>query len=207
MVLHPATEKLAPEEEDPRSRERGVAGGGAARGVSGAVGVWLAGVRTTVSESIGAGLAAEEGGAAGEAEGMKHLVSTLLNLAVRSVTRLRRMVDGTLGVDHEVSSVLAKRGPDERPASRSSYSRSTSASSTRSLCQPPLGAVTDPPVQHEQAHHEKRPKSHWHTSRLPAMLAPALPACSGHAVMPPPRCRCMAAAMSASGPAYPLSRA
>ena len=109
--------------------------------------------------------------------------------------------------DHEVSSVLAKRGPDERPASSSSYSRSTSASSTRSLCQPPLGAVTDPPVQHEQAHHEKRPKSHWHTSRLPAMLAPALPACSGHAVMPPPRCRCVAAAMSASDPAYPLSRA
>ena len=91
---------------------------------------------------------------------MKHLVSTLLNLAVRSVTRLRRMVDGTLGVDHEVSSVLAKRGPDERPASSLSYSRSTSASSTRSLCQPPVGAVAGPPVQHGQGHHEKRHV--WH---------------------------------------------
>ena len=86
MALHPATEKAAPEDEDPRSRESGLAGGAAARGVSGAVGVWMAGVRTTVAESMGAGLEAEEGGAAGEAEGVKHRVSTLLNLAVRSVT-------------------------------------------------------------------------------------------------------------------------
>ena len=80
-------------------------------------------------------------------------------LSLLFVVRLRRMVDDTLGVDHEVSSVLAKRGPDERPASSSSYSRSTSASSTRSLCQPPVGAVAGPPVQHGQGHHEKRPKS------------------------------------------------
>ena len=38
-------------------------------------------------------------------------------LSLLFIVRLRRMIDGTLGVDHEVSAVLAKRRPDERPPS------------------------------------------------------------------------------------------
>ena len=80
-------------------------------------------------------------------------------LSLLFIVRLRRMVDGTLGVDHEVSSVLAKRGPDERPPSSLSSSRSTSASSTRMVGQPPVGALAVPPVPHGPGRQEKRPKS------------------------------------------------
>ena len=40
-------------------------------------------------------------------------------LSLLFIVRLRRMIDGTLGIDHEVSAVLAKRRPDERPPSSS----------------------------------------------------------------------------------------
>ena len=78
-------------------------------------------------------------------------------LSLLFIVRLRRMVDGTLGVDHEVSSVLAKRGPGERPPSSCS-SRSTSASSTRMAGLPPVGALADFPVQHGHGRQEKKPK-------------------------------------------------
>ena len=79
-------------------------------------------------------------------------------LSLLFVVRLRGLIDGTLGVDHEVSSVLTKRGPEDRPPSSSNSSRSTSASSTRMAGQPPVGALVVPPVQHGQGHQEKKPK-------------------------------------------------
>jgi hypothetical protein len=72
-------------------------------------------------------------------------------LSLLFIVRLRRMIDGTLGVDHEISSVLAKRGPEERPPSSLTH-----ASSTRSAGQPPVGGTVVPwapavsPLQHRQ---------------------------------------------------------
>ena len=85
-------------------------------------------------------------------------------LSLLFIVRLRRMIDGTLGVDHEISSVLAKRGPGDRPPSSSSCSSSRSASSTRSVGDPPQqqGTVGPwnpfPPVQHGKGRQEKRAK-------------------------------------------------
>ena len=80
-------------------------------------------------------------------------------LSLLFIVRLRRMVDGTLGIDHEVSSVLAKRRPDERPPSSSSSSRSASSSSTPAWLVSRLSEGVDPPVQHGQGRQEKRSKS------------------------------------------------
>ena len=80
-------------------------------------------------------------------------------LSLLFIVRLRRMVDGTLGIDHEVSSVLAKRRPDERPPSSSSSSRSASSSSTPAWLVSRLSEGVYPPVQHGQGRQEKRSRS------------------------------------------------
>jgi hypothetical protein len=103
-------------------------------------------------------------------------------LSLLFIVRLRRMVDGTLGVDHEVSSVLAKRRTDERPPSSSSSSRSTSSSSTPAWLVSRLPEGADPPVQHGQGRQEKRSKSgmlagfllRWPGCRTTSVRLPAL---------------------------------
>ena len=85
-------------------------------------------------------------------------------LSLLFIVRLRRLVDGTLGVDHEITNVLAKRGPGDRPPSSSSCSSSRSAASSRSVGDPPQqqGTVGPwnpfPPVQHGKGRQEKRAK-------------------------------------------------
>ena len=84
-------------------------------------------------------------------------------LSLLFIVRLRRMIHGTLGVDHEISSVLAKRGPEERASVELELLVClTPASSTRSAGQPPVGGTVVPwdpvpPVQHRQGKQEKRP--------------------------------------------------
>ena len=56
-------------------------------------------------------------------------------LAILFIVRLRRIVDGTLGINTEIASALSKRGPGDRPPSRSS-----SASFTRSSAGQPQGS-------------------------------------------------------------------
>ena len=90
-------------------------------------------------------------------------------LAILFIVRLRRLVDGTLGLpesdgdDDGDDRRSSKRGTDDRPPSSLSSSSSRSASSTRSAGQPHelCSAVGPwlPPVQHGKGRQEKRPKS------------------------------------------------
>jgi hypothetical protein len=76
------------------------------------------------------------------------------------MVRLRRIVDGTLGVDAEITTVLAKRGTGDRPPSSSSTSSSRSASSTSRPAGQPYDecVAAGPRMPHGQGRHDKRPK-------------------------------------------------
>jgi hypothetical protein len=80
-------------------------------------------------------------------------------LSLLFIVRLRRLADGTLGINQEITTALSKRGPGDRPSSSLSCSSSSASSTLSSAGQPQeSSAVGLSPVQHGRGRQEKKQK-------------------------------------------------